>query len=369
MTDRDRDTDGHAGQPTIDTIGDTITNNIGVSGSGGATELAEAAAGVVCQARRMSRVRGLRALAVVLVVPALVAALAGCTGTTPAPAPPAALTAAVKSPVGLAVAGNALWAVSSADGTVVRIDPATGAAGAGVPVGKTPLRAAAAGDLLWVTVFGSGHVVAVDTTSATVVHDVELGGGPEGIAVGFDTVWVVRQDARVLTQLDRTGAKIGDVPVGTMPRLLAIGAAHVWVSDFGAGTLTRVDPAAGTAQTSAVLCPGAQGLAVNAGVVWLTCTTSNEVLAVDEQTMAVRGRVAVPGEPDAIRVVDDRVWVAATDGPTLVELSLDPDAPAILSQRRLADDAPLRDRANVDLAALDGRLWVSALRSNTIYSV
>lgn len=314
----------------------------------------------------MSRLRSL------LVVPVLAAALTACTAAEPArpnPEPTPALTVAVKSPIGLAVAGNALWAVSSSEGTVARIDPGTGVVGPAVPVGRTPLRAAAAGDLLWVSVNGSGHVVAVDTGSSKVVHDVELGGGPEGIAVGFDSVWVVRQDARVLTQLDRTGQKIGDVPVGTMPRLLAIGSTQVWVTDFGAGTLTRVDPAAGTAQTSAVLCPGAQGVTVNAGVVWLTCTTSNQVLAVDEETMTVRGRVTVPGEPDAIAVVHDRVWVAATDGPTLVELSLNPDAPAVLSQRRLADDAPLRDRAKVDLAALASHLWVSALRSNKIYAV
>jgi streptogramin lyase len=306
----------------------------------------------------------------VLVIGAMMAVLAGCDGSAPVAEPTVgpALTASVKGPVGLAVAGGALWAVSSAGGTVVRIDPATGAVGVGVAVGKTALRAAGDGDLLWVSVFGTGHVVAVDTTTSTVRHDVELGGGPEGIGVGFGSVWVVRQDARVLTQLDRTGTKVGDVAVGTTPRLLAFGRTHVWVSDFGAGTVTRVDPAAGSAETSAALCQGAQGLAVDAGVVWLACTTSNEVVAVDERTMAVRGRVAVPGEPDAIRVVDGRVWVAATDGPTLVQLSADAGAPAVVSQHRLAGDAPLGDRANVDLAAAGGRLWVSAPRSNAVYA-
>jgi virginiamycin B lyase len=219
--------------------------------------------------------RVIGAVAAMLAMVAVGTGLAGCEGSA---APPVAgptagagLAAPVKGPVGLAVAGGALWAVSSASGTVVRIDPATAAVGAGVQVGKTPLRAAGDRDLLWVSVFGTGHVVAVDTTTSTVRHDIELGGGPEGIGVGFGSVWVVRQDAKVLTQLDRTGTKIGDVAVGTTPRLLAFGRTHVWVSDFGAGTVTRVDPAAGTTQTSAVLCQGAQGLAVDAGVVWLTC--------------------------------------------------------------------------------------------------
>jgi hypothetical protein len=280
--------------------------------------------------------------------------------------------------VGVLVIGAMVAVLAGCDGSAAPPVPGP-TVGAAVAVGRTPLRAAGDGDLLWISVFGTGHVVAVDTTTSTVRHDVELGGGPEGIGVGFGSVWVVRQDARVLTQLDRTGTKVGDVAVGTTPRLLAFGRTHVWVSDFGAGTVTRVDPAAGTAETaaevsagtaetSAALCQGAQGLAVDAGVVWLACTTSNEVVAVDERTMAVRGRVTVPGEPDAIEVVDGQVWVAATDGPTLVRLSADANAPAVVSQHRVAGDAPLRDRANVDLAAAGAHLWVSALRSNAGYA-
>jgi hypothetical protein len=314
--------------------------------------------------RPTARVPGFATLALLI---GLVACTAPGPHTPPTPQPP--VTATVKAPVGLAAAGDALWAVSSADGAVVRVDPVTGAVGAVVPVGRTPLRAAADGNTLWVSVFGAGHVVAVDLAAGKVVHDEELGGGPEGIGVAFGSVWVVRQDARVLTQLDMTGVKVADLAVGTMPRLLAFGRTTVWVSDFAGGTVTRVDPVSGQSQTTTTLCQGPQGLTVDAGVVWVACTTSNEVVAVDEQTLAVRGRVPVPGEPDAIRVADGRVWVAATEGPTLVQLALDPNAPAVLSTRKLGEAAALRDRANVDLVAAGGRLWVSHPRENRLYGV
>jgi DNA-binding beta-propeller fold protein YncE len=251
---------------------------------------------------------------------------------------------------------------------VVRVDPETGEVLATVEVGETPLRAALDGELLWVSVFGEGHVVAVETTTGTVVHDSDLGGGPEGIGAGFDSVWVVRQDAHVLTRLDRTGAPQADIPVGTQPRLLTFGPDAVWVSDFGAGTLVRVDPVTGGTRVSESLCEGPQGLAVDEGVVWVACTTSDEVLAVDAQTLTVRGRVAVDGEPDGLLVHDGSLWVAAPHGPTLVEISLDADAPAVLGSTPLADDAALNDRANVDLAVAGGHIWVSALRSNRLYA-
>ena len=97
----------------------------------------------------------------------------------------------------------------------------------------------------------------------------------------------------MLTRLDRDGVKQADIPVGSQPRLIAFGPDAVWVSDFGAGTVVRVDPVAAVAETSQPLCQGPQGMAVDDGVLWVACTTSGEVLAVDTATLAVRGRVAV----------------------------------------------------------------------------
>ena len=220
----------------------------------------------------------------------------------------------------------------------------------------------------WVTAF-SGQLVAVNTASATVDRRVALTGEPEGVGVGFGSVWVVRQGAHDLTRLDRNGTILGATPLGAMPRLLAFGPSYVWTSDYADGTLTRVDPNGGPARTTVRLCEGAQGMVVNAGIVWVTCTKSGEVVALDEATLDVRGRVAVSGEPDAIRLVDGRLWVAATRGPTLVEISVDPSAPAVLGSWQIAENSALRDQANVDLVVLDGQGWISSPRANKVYGV
>jgi DNA-binding beta-propeller fold protein YncE len=275
----------------------------------------------------------------------------------------------VTGPIGLATVGDALWAVSSDQDAVIRIEPATGQVSSTVEVGDTPLRLAADGDLLWVSVFRAGRVVAIDTASGEIAHEVELGDGPEGVAVGHGAVWVVRQDAAELTRLSKTGKVLGHTPLGEQPRLVAIGPDQVWVANFGAGTLTRVRPNGSGAKSSAKICDGAQGIAVDAGVVWVTCTTGDEVVAVDTATLRVRGRLAVEDEPDAIRIVDGHLWVVTTAGPTLVEIDPDPDAPAELDRLALGDAPPLFDQGNVDLNAAGDALWVSSFGEDRVYRV
>ena len=300
-------------------------------------------------------------------------ASASSPGASPSPSPsgPADLQVEVDGPIGLTVAGDALWAVSSEDDAVVRIDPATGQVTQTVEVGDTPLRLAASedGDLVWVSVFRDGQVRAIDTSTGQVVHEVALDGGPEGVAVGLGAVWVVRQDVARLTRLSDTGEVLGHTPLGEEPRLVAIGSRDVWVSNFGTGTLTRVRRDGTGARTSGEICDGPQGMVVDSGVVWVTCTPGNEVVAVDERTMRVRGRLLLTGEPDGIRLVDRHLWVLTTDGPTLIEVDPDPSTPAELSRVEVGAATPLFDRANVDLAGLNGKLWVSSFGENRIYRV
>lgn len=123
-------------------------------------------------------------------------------------------------------------------------------------------------------------MLAIDLATTKVMHELTVGDGPEGIAIGFGSVWVVRQNARQLTRIDLAGTVLASSPLDAEPRLLAIGATHVWVANFGAGTLTRVDPTGQNPTTTPKLCAGPQSLAVAAGIVWLTCTTAGELLAV-----------------------------------------------------------------------------------------
>jgi hypothetical protein len=291
---------------------------------------------------------------------------AGPSAASPSAAPRAV---SVDGPIGLAAVGGAVWTASAEGDAAVRIDPASASIGATTPVGDTPLRLAADGPTLWVSVFRAQHLVGVDTATGKVVHDVPAGGGPEGVAVGLGAVWLVRQDAGLVTRYDRAGRRLGDTPIAGTPRLVALGEAYAFVSSYGAGTLTRVDRTGGHPKTSAKLCDGLQGMAVDGDVVWVTCTSGGEVLAVDPVDLTVRGRTKVDGEPDGIQVAAGRVFVAATDGPTLVEISHDPATPTVVGSRRLGAAAPLSDDANVDLLVAGDRIWVSSVKEGKVYVV
>ena len=103
------------------------------------------------------------------------------------------------------------------------------------------------------------------------------------------------------------------------------------------------------------------------GSVWVTCTLADEVVAVDELTMAVRGRVAVPDEPDGIRVAANGVWVVATLGPTLVHLSAEPDAPKVVDSRKLGDAATVSDSGNDDVVLAGDAIAVSAINAGRVH--
>ncbi|HEY1487476.1 MAG TPA: hypothetical protein VGF84_15320 [Micromonosporaceae bacterium] len=296
---------------------------------------------------------------------------------TPTPAPvPAASTSAsapsterittkVDAPVGLAVAANGLWAVSTSTNAIVRVDPSTGAILETVTVGPTPLRAAAYGHLVWVSIFGAGEVVAVDARSGRVVQRVPVGAGAEGVSIdAHGLVWVVSQDAHRLTGLDQSG-KIRTrvvLPHG-QPRAVLADDAGVFVSDYMNGTVSRVEHGR---LTTRHICDGAQEMRGAGSRIFVACTAGNQVIELDTR-LHVLGHVSVPGEPDGLALLDDRLWIACATGPALVALTISPLR--IDRTVHLADGPALDDRANVDVAYAGGRLWLSSYRDDGLYAV
>jgi hypothetical protein len=90
-------------------------------------------------------------------------------------------------------------------------------------------------------------------------------------------------------------------------------------------------------------------------------------VTVDERTLQVRGRVAVPGEPDGITVANGRILVASTEGPTVTELAPGPNGPQVKSARVLGSARRLYDQANVDIEVLAGRIFVSSVKEDAVY--
>ncbi|GIH04429.1 hypothetical protein Rhe02_24960 [Rhizocola hellebori] len=307
--------------------------------------------------------------------------LAGCTGTAdPVPTkspgkadldPKAELWKVdIKTPIGLAVSNGLVW-VASADGDEIRgINPQNGLVSKSIDVGKTPLRIASFyGGGVAVSLFGDGTVSFFDPKSGASTGGYPLTGGPEGVATNLDYLMVVRQDAGVVTQIQHGQPPSRDIPVPGTPRLVALTGQHAFVTSYAAGTLTRIQLEGAEVVTSEKLCEGAQGVQTLGEVVWVTCTRADEVIAVDQKTLKVVGRVAVPGEPDGLTISGGRIFVVASKGPTLSQISNEPTAPKVLSSRAVGKASALADRANVDVIVYGDRAWVSSYKDNAVYGV
>ena len=108
-------------------------------------------------------------------------------------------------------------------------------------------------------------------------------------------------------------------------------------------------------------------MAVLDGKVWVTCTLSDELVALDATTLAAASTsVPVEGSPDSVAATaDGRLVVVAEEGPTLV--MVDPATATVTSETVLGEEQALDDRANLDLALVGDEAWVSSFNADRVY--
>jgi hypothetical protein len=99
-------------------------------------------------------------------------------------------------------------------------------------------------------------------------------------------------------------------------------------------------------------------MAATKELLWVACTTHEQVEAIDPTTLKVVRRAAVAHHPDAVAVdSDDRILVLGQDGPALTVLD---GSGRTVSERSLGATAPLYDQANVDLAVAGSTVVASS---------
>ncbi len=188
----------------------------------------------------------------------LILALGGC-GATPAVLPPPGTVRTVPgpapagrptttrvgtNPTAVAVGFGAVWVANNTDGTVDRLDAATGRLrGPAISVGPGPLAVTTGEGGVWVAT-GDGYVRRLDPRTGRVTHGGAQIDGLAGLAAGEGAVWATSSAAGTLTRIDpRTGRVRGKpLQVGRGPTDVAVGAGSVWVADSTAGHVVRVDP-------------------------------------------------------------------------------------------------------------------------------
>jgi outer membrane protein assembly factor BamB len=296
---------------------------------------------------------------------AIGALLSGCASSGPdEPAgdasPSVTAEAVAGEPVGVADVDGSPWVALVGTGQVRTGDGTT------IDVGEAPLRIVDTPSGVWVSVIGDGRVVRIDPSSGRVDRRVRLrpaGSEPEGLAWDGASLWVVDQAGERVVQLDGDGRLQASYDVGQAPRLVATDDSGVWVTNYGGTSVSRV--ADGEVTTTPVVgCVGAQGVVAAAGKVWVTCTVSHKVVALDPQSMEQVAEVTDLPDADAVVADGSTVYVVGQSGPTVY--AIDAGSAKLLSTTPLDDAAATQENVG---AAIVGRDLVVTHPDTGLYSL
>jgi YVTN family beta-propeller protein len=249
-------------------------------------------------------------------------------------------------PLGLAAGAGAVWVPNIGDGTLSRIDPTTNTVVATIDVGANPadfqtvasmpIAVAASDTAVWVTRYNGSdatHLVRdllrIDPATNAIVATIPLDVTPHFIALGDGALWILSSEHNAVLRVDTaTNQVVATIPVAH-PLALAVGEGAVWVSSgpstSTSGPVTRtvvkIDSASNTVVGTIDVDQNTLYLTAGAGAVWLADVTTNEVLRIDPATYAVTARIHVVLA--ALLAVDDGVlWAQSGQLRTLSRIDL-----------------------------------------------
>jgi DNA-binding beta-propeller fold protein YncE len=219
-----------------------------------------------------------------------------------------------QGPLRLASGQRSVWVTSAGDGTLSRIDLETASvSGPRVRLGPGVAGVTVGARSVWVSSPRTGEVLRVDGDRGVLTDRIRVGGRPGALVFGADRVWVADQGGRGVTAINAQGGRVfkrGIAP-HQAPLRLAVGAGGVWVSSSTSGTVRRIDLGTAIAGPPRFVGGGPSGITVGGGFVWVSNSRSDRVTRLDATTRSVVvPAVAVGGRPGGIDAGTDVVWVA-----------------------------------------------------------
>lgn len=180
----------------------------------------------------------------------------------------------------LAYGDRSLWVtVGASPATLVRVDPATMQPD-GKPIVVAPGRALGStfgSKAVWETGFDDGSLARVDPATGH-IDRVKLGGAAVGVIVSGGSVWVAVYDRRTVIRVDpRTLRVLHTTTVGNNPAYFAAARGLIWVVNQGDGTITRIDARTGETVGLPIRITDANKLAIAGHSLWVTSDKPDSV--------------------------------------------------------------------------------------------
>ncbi len=221
-------------------------------------------------------------------------------------------------------------------------------AGLGALSGHAVYGIAADDTAVWVYNPETGDLLRVDPATNQVVASISVGQdcrvGCGNIAIGQGAVWVTTGPTSQVVRIDpQTNKVIATIPISPDQGVdVYTTPGAVWVTDFYANTIFRIDP-----QTNSIVAtlgnhPGANGVVLSAGSLWLCDAHADKGLVrLNPASMQVEAQIDISNdqglECGGILALDQAVWVTASDGSIFVLERIDPTSTQVRATAPLPD--------------------------------
>lgn len=117
--------------------------------------------------------------------------------------------------VAIALDADSAWAVDATDERVVRIDRATRAVIATIPLSSRPSAVVASAGRIWLILPDIGRVAVVDPASNSVIDLVPVA-HPAAIVAAFNSIWVASTGPVVVTRIDTSTLRADGHPIAAL---------------------------------------------------------------------------------------------------------------------------------------------------------
>jgi len=178
---------------------------------------------------------------------------------------------AAAAEAGITTSPDSVWLVIDKDGSLARIDPATGTVRQTIRIPPGSYNPFYSDGQVWVTRADGSEITAVDAVTGVVSATAPTGPGPRFLTAGAGAVWTLNQGDGSLTRIDsRTRQATKTIALGTPGRGgdINFGGGMVWTTMWKV-PLSVIDGASAT-----LLCqwqgPGGDSLGIGYGAIWLT---------------------------------------------------------------------------------------------------
>jgi virginiamycin B lyase len=291
--------------------------------------------------------------------------------------PPLRVAPPAKGAPALAVApaGNSVWVSSFASRTVTRISARAGGAeahalAAGKVVASIPVPALGGGfavgeGAVWAMSDATSTLMRIDPKQNAVVARIRLSPG-ETAAAGDGAVWLTHPNENTLSRIDpRTNTVSATIHVPAHPSGVAVSPGAVWTANVLGPSVTRIDPsdnrivATIRVGPNRACCSERMGVTARTDAVWVTLPAANMIVLIDPRTNRVAARFKLghyfPCGP--LAAAESAVWSAGASCSNFVT-RIDPRTRKITA--RLAEPHA------VGIALAFGSVWVAVFDSGDV---